>query len=54
MLFYYKDRYRKIILQKLSNCLSKGGFLVTGETEIEILKKNNFHEVYLQSAIFQK
>ena len=53
ILFYYKHEYRKIILEKAENCLSKGGYLMTGEAEREILISNNYHEVYPQSAIFK-
>jgi chemotaxis protein methyltransferase CheR len=54
LLFYYKEEFRKIIIGKLTNCLADGGYLVTGETEREILIKYNYHEVFPQSAIFQK
>jgi len=53
MLFYYKPEYRKKILEKLTHALAGGGFLITGETEREILLHNNFEEVYPQSAIFR-
>jgi len=33
--------------------LSKNGYLITGESEREILIKSGFIEVYPQSAIFQ-
>lgn len=54
LLFYYKNAYRKIILDKITHCLASGGFLITGEAEREIVMKHGFHEVYPQSAIFQK
>jgi chemotaxis methyl-accepting protein methylase len=54
LLFYYKNEIRKKIIEKTGNCLSTGGFLVTGETERDILLKNNYREVFPQSAIFQK
>jgi chemotaxis methyl-accepting protein methylase len=54
LLFYYKQEFRKKIIQKTENCLSKGGYLVTSETERDILMKNNYQEVFQQSAIFQK
>ena len=53
VLFYYKPEYRKKILKKLRNSLSANGFLVTGETERDMLLKYGFREVYPQSAIFQ-
>ncbi len=54
LLFYYKPEYQKTILAKTNKCLAKGGFLMTGETERDILSKNDYNEVYLQSGIFQK
>jgi chemotaxis methyl-accepting protein methylase len=54
LLFYYKKADQKIILNKTGNCLKKTGFLITGEAERDILFRNNFQEVYQQSAIFRK
>ncbi len=54
LLFYYKPEYQKKILDKTTDSLAYGGYLITGEAEREILKRNNFREVYPQSAIFQK
>ncbi len=54
LLFYYKPEYRKTILSKINKCLAREGFLITGETERDILSKNNYKEVYLHSGIFQK
>ena len=53
LLFYYKSGYRKIILEKTSKCLADGGYLITGETERDIVMRHNYHEVFPQSAIFQ-
>ncbi len=53
ILFYYKPEIRKKILKKLSKSLSANGFLVTGDTEREMLLKYGFREVYPQSAIFR-
>ena len=53
LLFYYKPEYRKKIIAKISHCLSENGFLVTGETERDILTQSGFHEVYPHSGIFQ-
>src|SRR5450631_3198349 len=53
LLFYYKNEYQKIVLGKMGNSLTNGGYLVTGETERDILKKRSYHEVFPQSAIFQ-
>lgn len=54
LLFYYKPEFRKKIIEKTSNCLSTSGYLVTGETERDILLHADFQEVYPQSAIFQQ
>ena len=53
LLFYYKNEDQKIILEKADKCLAKGGFIITGETERDILIRHNYHEVFPQSAIFQ-
>jgi len=54
LLFYYKPEYRQRILDKTDHCLSPGGYLVTGETEREIVKQNNYREIFPNSAIFQR
>ena len=54
LLFYYKPEYRKKILEKTADCFADGGYLITGETERDILLKHNYREVFPQSAIFQK
>jgi chemotaxis protein methyltransferase CheR len=54
LLFYYKPEYQLKILQKAGNCLASGGYLITGETERNILLRHNFNEVYPQSAIFRR
>ncbi|MFZ4401754.1 MAG: CheR family methyltransferase [Bacteroidales bacterium] len=54
LLFYYKPQYRRIIMDKVENCMAEDGLLITGETEREIFLNNNFREVYPYSAIFQK
>lgn len=53
ILFYYKPEFRIIILSKCKHCLSKDGYLITGETERELLKHLNYTEVYSESSIFQ-
>lgn len=54
LLFYFKPEYRQKILDKSLNCLSSDGYLITGESEREIVKRNNLHEVFVNSCIFQK
>ena len=53
LLFYYRPEFRKVILAKAGKALAKGGYLVVGETEREIVLKYNFSEVLPHSAIFQ-
>ena len=53
LLFYYKPAYRTIILEKTAKCLAPGGYLIAGEAERDILTRNNYREVFPQSAIFQ-
>jgi chemotaxis protein methyltransferase CheR len=53
ILFYYKPAWREIMLNKMKNCLANGGYLVTGETERDILTRNNYSEIFPRSAIFQ-
>jgi len=54
LLFYYKNAYKSQILEKIGKCMSKSSYLVTGETERDILFRNQFREVFPQSAIFQQ
>jgi len=53
LLFYYKSKYRKMIIEKAGSCLAQGGYLVSGEVEREIVMNYNYHEVFPQSAIFR-
>ena len=54
LLFYYKNEYRQAILEKTGNCMAAGGYLVTGETERQILMDHNYTEAFPQSAIFRR
>lgn len=54
VLFYYKEKFRKLIMEKLSQSLAPGGYLITGETERNYILRNNYREVFTASAIFQK
>ncbi len=51
--FYYKPKFRGEILEKIVKSLATDGFLVTGETERDILFQNDFMEVFPESAIFK-
>lgn len=52
LLFYYKPKFRTQIIKKTGGCLSNDGYLITGETERDILVKSGFSEIIPQSAIF--
>jgi chemotaxis protein methyltransferase CheR len=54
LLFYYKEKYRKIILEKIEGAMAENCFLITGDSERSLLMKYNYLEVYPQSAIFRK
>jgi chemotaxis protein methyltransferase CheR len=54
LLFYYKAEYQEQILEKVGNCLAAGGYLITGETEREIIMQHDFKEAYPQSAVFRR
>lgn len=54
VLFYYKPEVQIRILERLSNNLIPGGYLITGEVERKIVIGNKFFEVYANSSIFQK
>ena len=53
LLFYYTKEYREIILEKAGKASVKGGYLVTGETERDIVMNYNYQELYPQSCIFR-
>jgi chemotaxis protein methyltransferase CheR len=54
LLFYYKPEFQNKILEKASGCLKNVGYIVSGETERDILMRNGYREVFPQSAIFKK
>lgn len=54
LLFYFNQKNQRIILKKVGDSLAKGGFLISGESERDILLKNGFIEIIPKSAIFQK
>ncbi|MFZ4546664.1 MAG: CheR family methyltransferase [Bacteroidales bacterium] len=54
LLFYYKSAERKKIIEKVDNSMADSGFLITGETEREILIRYGYKEVYVHSGIFVK
>ncbi|MBL0224510.1 MAG: hypothetical protein IPQ16_02670 [Geobacteraceae bacterium] len=54
LLFYYQEPFRDTILAKIGHCLTAGGYLVTGETERDIVMRHRYQELYPQSAIFTR
>jgi chemotaxis methyl-accepting protein methylase len=55
VLFYYKPDVQKLILNKLFRSLNAGGFLLTGEAEIAIVRADrNFRQFASPSTIFVK
>jgi len=54
LLFYFKPECQKIILNKMSNCLARSGYLIAGEAESDMMLRQDFIEVFPQSAIFQR
>jgi chemotaxis protein methyltransferase CheR len=54
LLFYYKSAEREKIIEKVGNSMVDNGFLITGETERDILIRYGFKEVYAHSGIFVK
>lgn len=55
LLFYYKPEMQKRILARLSNSLVNGGFLITGEAEVAIVKSfRGFKQLADPAAIFTK
>jgi chemotaxis protein methyltransferase CheR len=53
LLFYYKSKYRKNIMQKIKYALSFNGLLVTGQTETGIAKSFNFKPVFPDIPVFE-
>jgi len=54
ILFYYKPEFQDLILDNASKALTDHGYMVTGEVERSILKRNAFKEAYPYAAIFNR
>jgi len=55
LLFYYQPIYQQIILQKIYRSLKPGGFFITGEAEIQIVKAfKKFNQFLVPAALFMK
>lgn len=53
LLFYFNPDYQKIIIEKITKCLAKEGYIIVGEAERDIMINYNFREVFPKSGIFQ-
>ncbi len=54
ILFYYTTESKKIIIDKLTRCLDKTGYIIVGDTERDFLKGLGFKEIIEHSCIFTK
>jgi len=54
ILFYYTIENKKIIIDKLTRCLDKNGYIIVGDTERELIKGMGFKEIIKHSCIFIK
>lgn len=55
LLFYYNPEIQKKIISRLSDSLVRGGFLITGEAEVAIIKSyRGFKQIAAPAAIFVK
>ncbi len=55
VLLYYSPEARQMILNKVADCLEPGGYLVTGETERQIVRQSNgFCDMAPDLAVFRK
>lgn len=55
LLFYYNQESQKIIINKLQNALSSGGYLITGETEKNCVERiSKLKALTLTGPIFSK
>lgn len=53
VLIYYNEEIQKQIVSNMKKCISKNGFIISGEAERELFLNNNFIEVFPQSCIFK-
>jgi chemotaxis protein methyltransferase CheR len=55
VLYYYRSDIRQCILNKLGQCLARGGYLVTGYAEKGIVEHlESYHPVVVPAAVFQR
>lgn len=53
LLFYYKSSIQKKIINRVLQCMSKDSYLISGETEREILMAASLVEIVPNSCVFQ-
>ena len=53
VLIYYNEEFQQQIISNFQKCISKNGFIITGEAERDIFINKSFVEVYPQSCIFR-
>jgi chemotaxis methyl-accepting protein methylase len=53
ILFYYKPEFRIKIVEKVKHCMADNAYFVTGEAEVDIVKKLHFRECFTGSAVFK-
>ncbi|OIP82916.1 MAG: hypothetical protein AUK44_06605 [Porphyromonadaceae bacterium CG2_30_38_12] len=52
VLYYYKEEYQFLLINRIIQSLSSDGLIVAGEVERDLFLKQNFIEIYPQSCLF--
>jgi len=53
-IFYYLNpEHKRKVLDKITNVLTAGGYLVTGETEREMMLQNGYKEICTNTSVFE-
>jgi len=53
VLIYYNKDFQSQLISNFKKCISKNGFIITGEAERDIFVSKGFVELYPQSCIFR-
>jgi len=53
LLFYFEPKHQQVIIDKVTRCLAPGSYLMSGETERDLLLRQGFREISFGSAIFE-
>jgi len=51
--FYLNLEHKRKVLEKITNVLSAGGYLVTGETEREMMLQYGYKELFTNTCVFK-